>query len=215
MEEVIVRQYRQDDRSFIREIAWDTAFMGQPASAFFDSKDILVDFLTRYFTDYSQESCFVAESKGKVIGYLIGTKNEGCLKKIFMVKIFWGLLFRAIFSTALFRKKNLAFFLRCVVSFLKGEFNGADFSCDYPAVLHINLRDGFRNQGIGSRLIAIYLNYLNREEIPGVHLATMSDKAKDFFQKRGFNLLYTGRRSYFNYILHNDIPIYILGRRLP
>jgi N-acetylglutamate synthase-like GNAT family acetyltransferase len=82
-------------------------------------------------------------------------------------------------------------------------------------VLHINLRDGFRNQGIGSRLIAIYLNYLNREEIPGVHLATMSDKAKDFFQKRGFNLLYTGRRSYFNYILHNDIPIYILGRRLP
>lgn len=214
MEEIVVRRYRKEDRSFIRDIAWETAFMGEPASAFFDDREIVADFLTIYFTDYEPDSCLVAESNGKIIGYLIGTKNTDILKKVFLAKIAWRLLIKVIIKGAILNKKDMLFFWHWLLSFFKREFKEPDFSKDYPAVLHINLKEGSRNLGIGSRLIAIYLDYLTREKIPGVHVATMSDKANQFFHKQGFHPLYKGWRSYFNYILYKDIPIYILGKRL-
>jgi hypothetical protein len=89
-----------------------------------------------------------------------------------------------------------------------------DFSLDYPACLHINLEKNWRNLKIGSRLISIYLDYLAKSKIAGVHLATFSSKASSFFRAQGFNLLHKGRRSYFRHILHKDVPIYIFGQRL-
>lgn len=86
-EEVIIRQYQKDDRDFVRKISWDTSFMGNPAYPIFEDKEILTDFLTAYFTDHEPESCFVAESGKKVIGYLIGAKYVPVLERIFKSKI--------------------------------------------------------------------------------------------------------------------------------
>ncbi len=107
------------------------------------------------------------------------------------------------------------FFFHCLISFLRQEFIMPDFSKEYPACLHINLEENWRNLKIGSRLITTYLDYLAKAKIQGVYLATLSDRASEFFMKQGFNLLYKGSRSYFRYILHKDVPIYIYGKRLP
>ncbi len=214
MEEIIIRRYKDQDRSFIRNIAWDTAFIGDSASIFFSSKDILADFLTSYFTDYEPESCFVAEHGGKVVGYLIGAKSVRKLNRIFQLKILLRLLGRFIFKGVLFKKKDTVFILNCLMSLLRQEFKMPDFLNDYPATLHINLDKDWRNLHAGSRLISAYLDYLTEEQIKGVHLATMSSNAAEFFKKQGFVLLYEGKRSYYRYLLHKDIPIYILGKKL-
>lgn len=211
MAELTIRQYRKEDRDDVRDIAWETAFMGEPASKFFEGKEILADFLTLYFTDYEPESCFVAEVNARVVGYIIGAKNTVHLRKVFKSKIAWRLIIKLISKGALLKKKNLIFFFAYLVSFLKGEFRLPDFSRSYPATLHINLREGFRNLGIGSRLISVYLDYLTREKIRGVYLATLSSEACKFFRKQGFNLLFQSPRSYFRNILHRDIPMYIFG----
>jgi GNAT superfamily N-acetyltransferase len=214
MEEVIIRRYAQRDRDFVREISWETAFMGKPASIFFEDKELLADFLTLYFTDYEPGSCFVAEINGKVIGYLIGTKDTAILKKVFDFKISWR-LFLSIFTKGVpFKKKNIIFFWHCGMSFFKGEFRLPDFSRNYPATLHINLDEGLRGLGIGSRLMNTYLEYLTQEKIPGVYLATISEGSRPFFFKQGFHLVYRGHRSYFHYLLKKDIPIYIFGKKL-
>jgi len=210
-----IRRYRKEDRDFVRKIAWGTAFRGERADIFFAGKDILMDFLTQYFTDYEPESCFVAEVDGRVIGYLIGAKNAVVLEKIYRAKILPSLLFRLIMSGGIFKKKNMVFLFHCLRSFLRKEFTMPDFSKEYPATLHINLEENFRNAGIGSRLISTYLDYLLKERICGVRLATMSDKAGEFFVNHGFHLLHKGRRSYFRSIMHKDIPIYIYGKKLP
>ena len=87
LEDVVIRQYRKQDREFVRSIAWDTAFFGSPAEIFFSEKKILADFLTLYFTDYEPESCFVAENQGRVVGYLIGAKSKSILCGTFQFKI--------------------------------------------------------------------------------------------------------------------------------
>lgn len=211
MPELIIRQYRREDRQQVRDIAWETAFMGEPASIFFEGKEILADFLTLYFTDYEPESCFVAEVNARVVGYIIGSKDTIHLRKVFKSKISWRLIIKLISSGALLKKKNLIFFFAYLISFFKGELRLPDFSKSYPATVHINLREGFRNLGLGSRLISVYLDYLTREKISGVYLATLSSKASKFFRKQGFNLLYQGQRSHFRNILHRDIAVYIFG----
>ena len=213
MGEVIIRKFNRDDREAVRKIAWETAFMGEPGSAFFDSEEILSEFLIQYFTDYEPQSCFIAEAENRAVGYLIGTKDIRQLEGVFRDKIFKPLLRRAFSSGAFLKIKNLTFGFNCLISVLRREFVMPDFSKDYPATLHINLEKYWRGQNIGSKLISAYLDYLSRERVRGVHLATMSNRAAGFFSQRGFNLLHQANRSYFRYILKKDIPIYVYGKK--
>jgi len=215
MSDILIRQYKKDDRAAIRDIAWETAFIGKPADDFFEGKEILADFLTQYFTDYEPSSCFVAiNPDGRIIGYLIGSKNPASISGIFRFKILPRLLIQTIKTGTIFKKKNLKFILHSLISFLRQEFKIPDFSLEYPAILHINLLKDYRDLRIGSRLIAVYLDYLRQLKIPGVYLATLSDRAAEFFSKQEFVLLYKGHRSYFRYILKKDIPIYIYAKKI-
>jgi len=212
-QEILIRKFSYRDRQEVRDLCYQTAFMGKPASIFFEG-DILADALTLYFTDYEPESCFVAVSSDKVVGYLIGSKNVSVLDKVFLQKIAFYLLFKVLNSDVLIKRKNLLFLLYCSRSFLKGEFRAPDFSKEYPATLHINMKEGFRGFDIGSKLISSYLEYLVDQNVPGVHLATMSDQAGQFFTKQGFSLLHESQRSYFRHILGNNITLYIFGKKL-
>jgi GNAT superfamily N-acetyltransferase len=214
VDEIIIRKYQGKDRSTIRKIAWDTAFMGDCGDAFFSGAEVLKDFLTLYFTDYEPESCFVAEATDRVVGYLMGTKNTEVLEKIFSSQILLPLIKRSFQEGIFLKKKNLAFIFHSLISLLRGEFRMPDISREYPATLHINIQKDFRRLNIGSRLISVYLAYLKEEKVGGVYLCTLSDSAAEFFQKQGFNLIYQGRRSYFRYILKHDLSAYIYGRRL-
>lgn len=212
--QVIIRKFEPKDRGQVRKIIYDAALMGEPASFFFDGEKNISDALSLYYTDYEPESCFVAESDGAVVGCLIGTKSKVASDKVISQKIFPQLLRSAFFSGVFFKKKNLVFFFNLALGILRGEFKTPDFAKDYPALLHINIDKGFRNNNIGSRLISAYLNYLKQESVCGVHLATMSDSAGKFFSKQGFELLHSGKRSYFRHILHRDVPLYIYGKKL-
>jgi len=214
VEEIIIRKYRQEDRQAVRDIAWQTAFMGVSADAYFTDKEVLSDFLTLIFTDFEPESSFVACKGDEAIGYLIGSRDIGALMKRHGAGIGLRLIFKALFRGVFFRKKNLVFIRSILRSLFKGELKEPDLSAEYPATLHINLCDGFRAGGIGSRLISAYFGYLRQGGVSGVHLATFSEKASVFFRKQGFNLVFEGHRSYFRYIIGKDSVISVFGKKL-
>lgn len=209
-----IRKYKSQDRDSVRKIAFDTALLGNSASAFFEDREVLEDFLTSYFLDYEPESCWVAEAEGKVIGYLLGAKNEEAVNKVFSKKILLKLLWKAFKKGIIFKKKCFVFIFYSIKSLLKGEFKAPHFFEEYPAVLHINIDEAFRGQGIGSKLIAIYLDYLKSQKVRGVHFPTLSDRAANFYEKLGFKLLYKAKRSYLRYILYKDIDCYVYGMKL-
>ena len=214
MEELIIRKFKAEDREPVRDIAWETAFIGEPADAFFSGKDILADFLTLYFTDHEPDACFVAVAGTRVVGYLIGSLDSLRLASTFKNKILAGLLGKFIFSGAIFSWRNLRMIFNFFLSLLKGEFNMAEVRISYPAVIHINLRKDFRGQGAGERLILAFEQHLRSKGVKGVHLATVSEGAGIFFSKQGFNLLDQYPRSYFRYLLGKDIKVYIYGKKL-
>jgi len=212
--QIKIRSFNKADRQAVRDIFYATAFLGEPADAFFDAKEIICDALTAYFTDYEPDACFVAVADGVIAGCLIGAKSKVVCDKVIGQRIVLGLIWKALISGVFFNWKNIRFIQKGVSSAIKGEFKADDFSKEYPATLHINLKKEYRAQGIGARLIAAYCDYLIREKIPGVCLATMSQRAGAFFSEQGFALLHTGRRSYFSHILKRDVPVFIYGKTL-
>ncbi|MFN7170592.1 MAG: GNAT family N-acetyltransferase [Candidatus Omnitrophota bacterium] len=214
IKDIVIRAYRKEDRNPVREIAWKTAFMGESADIFFTDKKIVGDFLTSYFTDYEPQSCFVAESNGKVVGYIFGSQDVARFNRKFLLKIFPKILLKFFYRLSFLKRKNFLFIFRFLRSILKKEFLMPSFIKAYPANLHINIEKEFRNLGIGKVLLDSYLKHLQNNKVSGVHLATLSERAKKFFEREGFKLLYEGKRSYFRHILGRDIPVYIYGKRL-
>jgi len=212
--EIKIRKFAAKDRPAVRQIAHDTAFMGEPAALFFQGQEVIRDACSLYFTDYEPGSCFVAEINEQVVGYLIGARSKVCAEAVFNRRIALPLFFKALKDRVLFRIKNLVFIFSSLKDLLVNGIKTPDFSRAYPATFHLNIKDGFRGRQLGSKLIASYLNYLKQEKIAGVHLATMSERAADFFSSEGFQQLYKGRRSYFRHILHRDVPLYIFGKLL-
>lgn len=214
MNEAIIRPYQTKDRAAVKILAWDTALVGRSAEIFFDGKDIFGEFLVSYFTDYEPESCFVAEYNNEIIGYLVGGKDAHHISKVFSTKILPVLLLKALGSGVFLKKKNLIFFFHFFKDFLKGELRNPDFSVEYPATFHINLKKGYRSLHIGTRMVTMYLDYLEKENVKGVYLATMSEGALGFFERLGFQKLFTGNRSYFEYFLLKKVPLFMYGKKL-
>lgn len=211
---VVIRKYGDEDKAVIRRISCMTALIGEPSNIFFDDDEVFADALTIYFTDYESESCFVAECDNKVIGYLLGAKDTKRMDRIFADKIALPLLIKALRHGVFFRLSNTRFLFRVFLSLAKGEFRAPSFSKDYPATLHINIMEEYRAGGIGSKLINAYLDYLKEQVVRGVHFATMSGKASQFFKKQNFKLLFQGKRSYFRYFLGENVPLYIYGMQI-
>ncbi|MBI5415410.1 MAG: GNAT family N-acetyltransferase [Candidatus Omnitrophica bacterium] len=212
---VVIRKYQPRDRAAVHRLTCATALMGEPCGIFFDGDDVFAQAVSGYFTGYEPESCFVAVDGDRVVGYLTGAKDARRVNTVFRRRIALPLFVRALATGVFCKKKNLVFLARFLANLFKGEF-GAPASClrDYPAVMHLNIETGYRGSGLGRRLVDAYCAYLRQNNVKAVSLATMSGRTGRFFARQGFQLLFTGKRSYLRHVLHKDVPIYIYGKRL-
>jgi len=208
-----IRNYGKQDRKALRRISYETSFLGR-ADDLFDQPELVADALTLYFTDSEPESCFVAVNGDKIVGYLIGAKNENAMSKISWLKVYPRLLWEAVINGIFFKTKTFKFFSAVIASFWKGEFRSPDFSAQFPAILHINVDKDFRGGGVGRKLINFYIEYLKNNAVAGMRAAVMSEAAKAFFEHCDFKVLFTAKRSYLRYYLNEDLNVYILGKKL-
>jgi ribosomal protein S18 acetylase RimI-like enzyme len=211
--QIKIRDYELKDRESIRRICYETSFLQRP-HLFFDDPEIVTDALTRYYLDFEPGSCFVAESRGRVVGYIIGTVDMARMNYVYGVKILMPLILKAIEHGAFFRRKTMRFIWNYLKSVLKGEFLVPNFTRDYPATFHINVDKEQRGKKVGSQLISRALQLLKEKNVPGVQFSTMTDEAKDFFVRQGFSILYSSRRSFLRYALGHDTAFHLLGKKL-
>ena len=209
-----IRRYSSKDREVVRQIAFDTALMGRSADIFFDGPELIKDAITLYFTDHEPEHIWVAEMGGSVVGYITGAKDEHRMNKVVLTRIVPHLCVELLRSGVLLKEKNWKLAAGVLKSLLKGEFKRPDLYEEYPAILHINLKDGFRGSGAGTALMTALIGEFSRSGIKGVRLGTMSDAAADFFRKNGFVVLAEGRCSFLSEPAGHDVPAYLFGRKL-
>ncbi|MDO9573005.1 MAG: hypothetical protein Q7J37_03905 [Candidatus Omnitrophota bacterium] len=210
---VSIRKFLPCDREDLRRISCETAFHELEQGVVFSDNEVLADAFTLYYTDYEPESCFVAIAGNRVVGYIIGTKDVSAMERISSKKIFPCLIWRTLRRRVFFNIVNLRFLFYCLKSACKGEFFVPDFSKKFPAMLHINIKSGYRAGGIGERLIKTFEAYLKDQRVGGVHFGTFSESGKNFFIKNGFTILFQGKRGYLKPYLGKEINFYVFGKQ--
>lgn len=207
----VIRAYIPSDRPAVRRISYETSFLGRP-EVFQIDPETVADVLTAYYTDLEPESTFVACVDGEVVGYLTGTLDAVRMNRRMAWREIPVLAARALVRGAFFRRSSWRLLGRFLRSWRRGEFHTSDFLRDYPAGLHINLSEGARGSGLGAGLIQQFCAYASGRGVKGVHCGTMSEEARAFFEKQGFQVIWQGRRSYLDDVLNGQYVYYVLGR---
>ncbi len=172
---ISVRGYKDKDREAVERICIETG----PAAALSDAREreLLLYMYCRYYTSKSKESCFVgADENDKPVGYIFCAPDRKKYKREYLRD-----------EVAAIRKLS---FSRSLLAL--GEiFISIPFEKKYPAHLHIDLSDGYRSQGLGSRLVDALCGKLNNDGVKGVMLIVGGDNkgAIRFYQKNGFQIL--------------------------
>jgi len=217
---IIIRKYRPEDREGVRLVCSETGFLGRPQEAFFIGRDVFADLWSKYWTDYEPESAFVAESGGKVAGYLLGcldTRRQlEAWRKEILPRVGRRLIGRSWWKHRVNRRWAAAM-IKCS---LRREFDLPMQSIirEYPAHLHTNIADpALRGAGAGKAMMHAYFDYLCDNGVPGVHLGTTSHnrRAVRFYRRMGFEVVSRDRLTLYDHAI-DDPPLFMLlmGRKL-
>lgn len=150
-----IRKYKAGDEAAIRQICCDSAWQGVGLEKFFSDRELMAGLFTDYYVKHEPESLFVAEEKGKVIGYIAGSIKPRWFRVFFIweaVKMFPRFLFNYFFKY----KKRDRQFVRDVIA--------TKFPSTPSRAIHFhrNVTKTHRKGGVGSKLKKTFFHYAKR-----------------------------------------------------
>ncbi len=168
----VIKRYEEKYRADVQHICLETG----PGDSFTDKRvgDYILSTYCNYYLDNEAENCFILvdEETDKAVGYILCCPDfkrfEKGIKKYFKS-----------FSETGFENA-----MECRTELIAHKI----FSPLYPAHLHINLNENYRNGGYGTKLIQTLLEELKAQEVKGISLiCDYSNKsAIRFYRKNGF-----------------------------
>lgn len=188
--EINIRHYQPRDQVSLYEIAADTAFFGDPVEAFLEDRLLFIDAFARYYIERETQLVWVAESPQGLAGFLLGCADTASQARRWRRYIISKVLVKALGGGYKLGRKTAGFAWGMLVGLLRGEQAQVDLDI-FPAHLQIDVKQGFRSQGAGRRLIEAYIEQLRQLNIKGVHLETTShnEAACHLYEKVGFRML--------------------------
>lgn len=211
---IIVRNCKPKDRKSIRKISVQSSIFGEYIGQKLLNEEFIADLLTFYFIEYEPQYCFVAEKDNEVVGYLLGSGDIPEMRRLVRVKVIPYLVKKVFQDGLIFNPTNFSLLKNMMNSYFKGEFKAPDFSEQYPATLHVNITPEYRGKMIGSLLVYHFMQILQEKKVRGIHFGVLSEKAKGFFEKLGFEILFNGKYTFLSYLSGETLPHYIMGKRI-
>ena len=159
----IVRPYRAADRDAVRAICNAAAFRGRGGRAMLDDPELFADYWTAYYTDFEPEACLVAEERGEVVGYLVGSADSRRFVRAMATHVVPRVVARLAWRYATGRYRHVPH-RRAVVRWLVLRSWREAPSVDlrrFPAHYHVNLRAGAVAQGLYTRLAAAFIERMH------------------------------------------------------
>jgi len=185
-----IRPYARGDRARIRHIICATALRGRPLSAFFEDDQILVKLFMDYYLSYEPESCFVAESEGRVVGYVLGCKDTHRYLRVLVFRYGPQLLARLLLRlfTARYRRAATYRTLWWALTRAWREVPGADLR-RFPAHLHLGVDQALRSEGFAFyvclvRLGDALIHELRARGVKGMHGQIAEPGNQEFLSQR-------------------------------
>ena len=185
-----VRPYQRRDRTRIRHIVCATALRGRPLSAFFEDERVLVKVFLDYYLSYEPEFCFVAESEGRVVGYVLGCTDSRRYLRVVVFRYGPQLLARLLLRLLTGRYRRLTTYrtLWWAVTRAWREVPAADLR-RFPAHMHLGVDQELRSQGFAFYRCMVSLGDalirdLRARGIRGLHGQIAEPGSQDFLSGR-------------------------------
>ncbi|MHA1380477.1 MAG: GNAT family N-acetyltransferase [Candidatus Helarchaeota archaeon] len=188
---VKIRQCRKSDSKGIIEVCYKTGYMGEDVEPYFKDKKLFGLLFCLYYPKYEKEHCYVAEDKGKIVGYILGTPDSERQERLFLARFGPRILFRVFFFTSIWYFQDLKLFL--YFARLPRSPPPSEINKKYPAHLHIDILEEYQRKGIGSMLMRKFENHMRTLGVKGIHLGTSEGnyKAVPFYKKWGYRIIHT------------------------
>lgn len=197
---VVIRGYDSSDRAALREICRRAA-RHQPNPLFQQDNDLVAMLFLDYYLDYEPDCCFVAESNGTVVGYIVGCKDTDEYEKVLRRRIMPRVLLRIVRKIVIlqYRRKETYRALWCYLMMRLRAPAANEVRpplIKHPAHSHFNVAPGYRGQGVGYELGVALEGHLRKLGVTGIH-ATLVEKAgvdsisRYLCARRGYRLIAT------------------------
>lgn len=187
MGNLIIRPYEPRDREAVRRLCCDTGFLGKPIDPVFEDRELFADYLTRYYTDWEPESCFVVEHEGRVKGYLLGSRRP----LLQQLHAFWHNLVLFFKAMRRYRRYNRA--TRDFIGWvLRNSWREVPAAPRRTAHFHFNLLPEVQSVAGTRQLLGVYFDYLRRHGEKKVfgQVVTFADRrGARLFERYGFRVL--------------------------
>lgn len=186
MNAVTVRAYRQSDREAVRRICCDTAFYGEPIERVFEDRAFMSEALIGYYTEFETDSMFVADSGGRVIGYVTGCLDTQHCERVYLRHIVPRLARLFVMHGHWLRISSWRMLVSVVRSGRQQYRDRPSIAAAHPAHCHVNLEAAARRSGTGSILLETFFNLARSRRVRGVHVSTATDQGRLSLRRRGF-----------------------------
>ncbi len=189
---IVIRLLASADRAAVRRLCGDTADRGEPVEGFFSDRLLVVDLLTRYYTDLDRSCSWVAESDGQLAGYVLAAADSRAVERAARLRIAPAALIGAVLRGALGRAETWRMIRAARANVRRLATRRPFTDAAYPAHLHINLDVRFRSHGLGGDLLEAALRRLRQTPAAGVHASVRADsiRACRFFETHGFAVVH-------------------------
>lgn len=185
----MVRPFIPEDKEKIRALCCDTGYLGQPIDRIFQDRKLFADLNTKYYLKYEPDSCFVAEADGDIIGYVLGCKYPCKYSLIFYFFIAIPLFLKAFLKcfTKRYDKKSRTYIKNIVFKGMKERPKRPKKA----AHAHINIKEGFRQKGVGKALFITLLKHFWKNGVEKIygelfHVEKLRDES--FYTSHGFRV---------------------------
>ena len=185
-----IRPYRRRDRAQIRHLICATALRGRPLATFFEDDQVLVKLFMDYYLSYEPESCFVAESEGRVVGYIMGCTDSRRYLRVVLFRYGPQLLARLLLRLVTARYRRLTTYRTLWWALVRAwrEVPGADLR-KFPAHVHLGVDQELRTAGFAFyvclvRLGDALIRDLRARGVRGLHGQIAEPGDQDFLSGR-------------------------------
>ena len=190
--DLYIRRYAPADRESIRRLADTCADQRIFPACLSHHHRLVSDILTRYYTDFEPGSCWVIDDPADgVVGYLFGCLSTARRYRVMAGRIVPAAIIRAVLTGALFSCPVGRLAWAGLRTWTSGHALKSRAGLDYPAHLHVVVREDYRRHGLGKELVLRFVTQVGGVGISGIHLSVVEGNlaARALFQSLGFDVL--------------------------
>jgi ribosomal protein S18 acetylase RimI-like enzyme len=189
-ENIIIRKFTASDRQALRWLCYNVADRGSPLQAAYFDKELVLDLLTSYYTDFEPQLTFVAEVSGEIVGYVNACSDN----RHYGLVMFWFIIPKAVlkgFKRGVFFRRE---FWQLIKTMLRNwrrllTWRKASFH-SHQGHLHIGISPSYQKQQVGQRLMGALCDYAKKVGIDELTASVHSSNpaACRFFERLGFSI---------------------------